>query len=152
MTVMKVYRICFKIAVAAVAIAGSWSTMWADSTTSLRAQFDFIVRSRDAAAVKQVSSQTGPSFEISPVGFAANGFLTIYQTAISSQDKSVCNFMPSCSRFARDAINRGGFIRGSLLALDRLTRCHPYARLMYKVDSRTERALDSVDVYLCPSR
>ncbi len=152
MSAMKVYTICLRIAVLALAITSLWSTVWADSVRSLRAQFDFIVRSRDAETVKQTSPKKGPAFEISPLGYAANGFLTIYQTAISSQDQSVCNFTPSCSHFAREAINRGGFIKGSLLAFDRLTRCHPYARLMYKLDPRTERALDPVDDYLCPSR
>ncbi len=33
--------------------------------------------------------------------------------------------MPSCSEYAREAVLRFGAVRGSMLALRRLARCHP---------------------------
>jgi uncharacterized protein len=86
--------------------------------------------------------------ELSPLGFVGNSFLTIYQTLVSSQDGKVCNFQPSCSHFARDAINRAGFIKGSLIASDRLLRCHPYAFGQYRFDRQSEKSIDPVDDYL----
>ncbi len=88
------------------------------------------------------------SHEISPLGFTANGLLTIYQTFISSQDNKVCNFSPSCSHFARDAINRAGFIKGSLMASDRLLRCHPHSVGKYPIDIKSMKSVDPVDFYI----
>lgn len=37
-----------------------------------------------------------------------------------------CRFYPSCSDYAREAIERHGARVGTWLALKRLGRCHPY--------------------------
>ena len=37
-----------------------------------------------------------------------------------------CRFHPTCSRYAVDAIEVHGALRGSWLALRRLSRCHPW--------------------------
>lgn len=37
-----------------------------------------------------------------------------------------CRFYPSCSDYASEAIERHGALRGSLLALGRIARCHPW--------------------------
>lgn len=37
-----------------------------------------------------------------------------------------CRFYPSCSNYTIEAIRRYGFFRGSLLAIKRLLRCHPW--------------------------
>ena len=37
-----------------------------------------------------------------------------------------CRFHPTCSRYAIEAIQRHGAIRGSMLAAGRLCRCHPW--------------------------
>ena len=37
-----------------------------------------------------------------------------------------CRFVPSCAEYAGDAIARYGALKGSCLALRRLSRCHPW--------------------------
>jgi len=37
-----------------------------------------------------------------------------------------CRFYPSCSDYAREAIERHGALAGAWLALKRIGRCHPY--------------------------
>jgi len=37
-----------------------------------------------------------------------------------------CRFYPSCSDYASEAIERHGALRGALLALGRVARCHPW--------------------------
>ena len=39
-----------------------------------------------------------------------------------------CRFVPTCSEYAHEAFERHGVMAGSLLALARLLRCHPFAR------------------------
>ncbi|MGI8733370.1 MAG: membrane protein insertion efficiency factor YidD [Pyrinomonadaceae bacterium] len=52
--------------------------------------------------------------------------LRFYKLAISPLLPPSCRFIPTCSEFAMEAITRRGALRGSLLALRRLVRCHPF--------------------------
>jgi putative membrane protein insertion efficiency factor len=52
--------------------------------------------------------------------------LKFYKAAISPFLPRACRFEPTCSVYAREAIERHGFLRGSRLALGRLLRCHPF--------------------------
>ncbi len=49
-----------------------------------------------------------------------------YQYAIRPALGANCRFYPSCSDYAREALERHGVARGSWLALKRILRCHPY--------------------------
>jgi putative membrane protein insertion efficiency factor len=51
--------------------------------------------------------------------------ISAYRRLISPVLPSACRFHPSCSQYARDAIETHGAIAGSWLALKRLGRCHP---------------------------
>lgn len=37
-----------------------------------------------------------------------------------------CRFFPTCSEYAAEAINKYGVLKGSLLGLKRILRCHPF--------------------------
>jgi uncharacterized protein len=37
-----------------------------------------------------------------------------------------CRFYPSCSHYAHEAVDRHGIIKGLLLGLKRILRCHPF--------------------------
>lgn len=37
-----------------------------------------------------------------------------------------CRYYPTCSQYAIDAIRKYGAARGSLLAVKRVARCHPF--------------------------
>jgi putative membrane protein insertion efficiency factor len=37
-----------------------------------------------------------------------------------------CRFTPTCSQYALEAVQRYGAFRGSLLAMKRLGKCHPF--------------------------
>lgn len=53
------------------------------------------------------------------------GFIRLYQVSLSGLMPSVCRFEPSCSRYAYEAIDRHGALRGGWLTLRRLGRCRP---------------------------
>lgn len=62
---------------------------------------------------------------MSLVARAAAAVLRFYKTAISPLLPRACRYEPTCSVYAREAIERHGLSRGGVLALRRLARCHP---------------------------
>ena len=49
-----------------------------------------------------------------------------YQLVLSPILGPACRFSPSCSEYAYQAITRYGPVKGSVLTLKRLFRCHPF--------------------------
>ena len=49
----------------------------------------------------------------------------LYRWLLSPLLPPVCRFYPSCSAYALTALRLHGPFRGSVLALRRLSRCHP---------------------------
>ncbi len=49
-----------------------------------------------------------------------------YQLLLSPWLGARCRFYPSCSCYALDALESHGSLRGGILALRRLARCHPW--------------------------
>jgi hypothetical protein len=37
-----------------------------------------------------------------------------------------CRFTPTCSHYAREAVEKHGAIKGGWLAIKRISRCHPW--------------------------
>mgnify|MGYP003941186231 CR=1 FL=1 len=52
--------------------------------------------------------------------------IRFYAYFISPYLGSNCRYYPSCSAYARDAIDEHGALRGSWMAARRLSRCHPW--------------------------
>lgn len=52
-----------------------------------------------------------------------------YRLVLSPLLPRSCRFEPSCSTYALQALARHGPIRGGLLTLRRLSRCHPFESL-----------------------
>ncbi len=54
------------------------------------------------------------------------GSFTFYQKWISPLYGPSCRFIPSCSAYGIEAVNKHGPWRGSFLTLIRLSKCHPF--------------------------
>ena len=51
-----------------------------------------------------------------------------YKWALSAFLPPACRYVPTCSDYAAEAIERHGAFRGSAMAIWRLLRCHPFVR------------------------
>ena len=50
-----------------------------------------------------------------------------YKWAISPMLSPACRYVPTCSDYALEAVDRYGARRGSVMAMRRVLRCHPFA-------------------------
>lgn len=72
--------------------------------------------------------------------------LRFYRRAISPLLPPACRFQPTCSRYAIEAIETHGAIRGSWLATKRVAKCHPFHPGGYDpVPGRSEALPDPAD-------
>jgi uncharacterized protein len=60
--------------------------------------------------------------------FVAIHLLRAYKWAISPMLPAACRYVPTCSEYAQEAVERYGAIRGGWMALKRLLRCHPLVK------------------------
>jgi putative membrane protein insertion efficiency factor len=63
--------------------------------------------------------------------FVTLQLLRAYKWAISPLFPPACRFVPTCSEYAMEAVERYGALRGGWMAFTRILRCHPLARPGY---------------------
>ena len=55
-------------------------------------------------------------------------FIRFYQTAISPLCPPRCRYIPTCSQYAVQAVEKYGAAKGTWLAFKQFLRCHPFHR------------------------
>jgi putative membrane protein insertion efficiency factor len=51
-----------------------------------------------------------------------------YKWALSPLLPPACRYVPTCSDYAMEAVDRYGVLRGGLMAMWRVLRCHPFVK------------------------
>lgn len=54
--------------------------------------------------------------------------IRFYRSAVSPLRPPCCRFIPTCSEYAMEAVEKYGVLKGGWLALRRLAKCHPFHR------------------------
>ena len=72
--------------------------------------------------------------------FVTLKLLRAYKWAISPMLPAACRYVPTCSEYAMEAVERYGALRGGWMALGRVLRCHPFAGAGY--DPVVPRTMD----------
>lgn len=52
--------------------------------------------------------------------------IKLYQSTISKVTPSSCRFIPTCSQYTYEAIEKHGLFKGMWLGGRRILRCHPF--------------------------
>ncbi len=78
-------------------------------------------REGQAPPLQTLGSTGDRSFGVRAALFA----LSFYKAYLSVIFAGTCRYEPTCSRYAYEAIDRFGVLRGGWLGLKRLLRCHP---------------------------
>lgn len=58
--------------------------------------------------------------------YILTAIIKFYKKLISPLFPNSCRFYPTCSTYALEAINEHGAIRGSILSVKRISKCHPF--------------------------
>jgi putative membrane protein insertion efficiency factor len=58
----------------------------------------------------------------------ALALLRLYKRWLSPAFPPSCRYVPTCSEYAIEAVERFGATRGGVMAVSRLLRCHPFAK------------------------
>lgn len=59
------------------------------------------------------------------ISFLLIGLIKFYKKAISPYKRSKCRYIPTCSSYAIEAIQKYGPVKGSYLGIKRILRCNP---------------------------
>ena len=54
------------------------------------------------------------------------GIIKLYQKVISPLTPPSCRFYPTCSHYGIEAVEKHGALKGSWLAVRRISKCHPF--------------------------
>jgi hypothetical protein len=82
---------------------------------------------RSAGLVASAPKRQKKNQHLMPAEKAFLNFINIYQKHVRIFLPSSCRFTPSCSEFAKQAILKYGFLKGSAKAAGRLLCCHPFS-------------------------
>lgn len=66
-----------------------------------------------------------------PLAVGALWAISAYQRWVTPATAARCRYLPTCSAYAAEAIERHGPLRGGLLAVRRIGRCHPFHEAGY---------------------
>ncbi len=52
--------------------------------------------------------------------------IRLYQMTVSQVTPHSCRYLPTCSEYTHEAIEKYGVLKGIWLGVKRLVRCHPF--------------------------
>ena len=54
--------------------------------------------------------------------------IRFYRRRVSPLRAPCCRFIPTCSQYALEAVEKYGAVKGGIFAAKRLAKCHPFYR------------------------
>lgn len=56
------------------------------------------------------------------------GFIKFYRKYISPMKSTKCPYIPTCSEYGLEAVEKYGVLKGGILAFWRICRCNPFSK------------------------
>jgi uncharacterized protein len=81
--------------------------------------------------------------------FALLQLLRAYKFVFSPMFPPACRYVPTCSEYAIEAVERYGALRGGLKVVWRLLRCHPFVQGGYDPVAKTDILLNHQPEHFC---
>ena len=116
------------------------SALWRQSVTDSGLVSLFASPAKNALIGAQDVPRYGPK-----AGTSLRTLHKFYKKFISSQQGSVCCFDESCSAFGVRMMEQKGFIRGTLITFDRLTRCNGVNLKWYESSPQSRLNIDNYE-------
>lgn len=60
--------------------------------------------------------------------FLVLDILSVYKAAVSPFLPPACRFEPTCSEYARQAVEKYGALKGTWMGMKRILRCQPFCK------------------------
>ncbi|HEX6125129.1 MAG TPA: membrane protein insertion efficiency factor YidD [Pyrinomonadaceae bacterium] len=54
--------------------------------------------------------------------------LSVYKAVVSPFLPPACRFQPTCSEYAREAVEKYGAVKGTWMGVKRILRCQPFCK------------------------
>jgi putative membrane protein insertion efficiency factor len=99
--------------------------MKAESDTVGRDTVEGTVVEHDAGYAQKVTRRATSCLLRFPRNMA-KACIWVYRKGISPYFPPTCRYVPTCSEYAMEAIERYGLAKGTRMALKRIGRCHPF--------------------------
>ncbi len=84
--------------------------------------------------VKKAANNKSAKRSYSAMYWTMRWMIAAFQQSISPQDGPTCPHKPVCSVYGKRSLQRFGPLRGSVMAADRILRCHPWQKKEDLVD------------------
>jgi putative membrane protein insertion efficiency factor len=65
---------------------------------------------------------------VGSVKFIVLDLLGVYKAVVSPFLPPACRFEPTCSEYAREAVERYGAVKGTWMGVKRILRCQPFCK------------------------
>ena len=83
-----------------------------------------------STGTRAVATKVAPfeNHNVNPFGQFVLSLLRGYKWIVSPIFPPACRYVPTCSEYAMEAVERYGAVRGGLMAAWRVLRCHPFVK------------------------
>ena len=94
----------------------------------LNAEIRFADNREESTDITEACSRHKVTVKASIISRSLIAMVRFYRRRVSPMSAPRCRYLPTCSAYALEALEKYGALKGSLLSLRRVLRCHPFRK------------------------